>query len=56
MYPPSSSLRCFSAGCVRPDPGARQRTLDAMTQFRKADEELKRICKEKGIPVPELIC
>ncbi len=37
-------------------PGARQRTLDAMEAYRKADEEIKRICAEKGIPVPVLVC
>lgn len=56
MFPPSSSLRNFCAARVKPDPDARQRTLDAMAQYQKADEELRRICKEKGIPVPELIC
>ncbi|MCY1300585.1 hypothetical protein D9M68_19740 [compost metagenome] len=38
------------------DPDSRQRTLDAIEQWRRADADIERICKEKGIPVPVLTC
>lgn len=37
-------------------PGARERTLEALETWRKADEDLRKICKERGIPVPVLVC
>lgn len=39
-----------------PKPGARERTLEACAQWRKADEEAKRIAKEQGLEIPELVC
>jgi uncharacterized protein (DUF58 family) len=35
---------------------SRERTLEAMRKYREAQAELERICKEKGIEVPILVC
>lgn len=48
--------RNFLASRVKPEPGARERTLKAIEDWKRADEELRRICAEKGIPVPVLVC
>lgn len=37
-------------------PGSRERTLKACAQWRKADEDAKRIAKEHGLEIPELVC
>jgi hypothetical protein len=37
-------------------PGSRARTLEAIRKWKEADAELKRICKELGIDVPEMEC
>lgn len=34
----------------------RQKSIKAVLQFRKLQAEIERVCKEKGIPVPELVC
>lgn len=39
-----------------PSPNARQKTLDAVASYQKAQERLEQICKEKGIQVPQLVC
>lgn len=41
---------------IKPSQENRQKTLDAVEQYKRADEELKRVCKEKGITVPEMVC
>lgn len=41
---------------IKVEPGSRERTLEAMERYRKADAELERLCKERGIPVPKLVC
>lgn len=35
---------------------ARERTIASIDTFNKAQTELERICKEKGMRVPEMIC
>lgn len=35
---------------------ARERTLKALEGWKQADAELRRICAEKGIPVPVMVC
>lgn len=49
-------LRNFLASRVKPQPGARERSLKAVEQWKRADEELRRVCQERGIPVPVLVC
>ena len=39
-----------------PEPGARQRTLEMIERYQTAQKELERVCAEKGIPVPQLMC
>lgn len=39
-----------------PDPNARQKSLDAVKEFRQAQAELEKRCEELGIPVPEMTC
>lgn len=39
-----------------PSEGARQRTLEAVERFRKADEEIKKLCKKHGFTIPEVVC
>lgn len=53
MYRPLSMLRLSPQ---RIDPEARQRSLDAVAAYYKAQKELERICAEKGIQVPVLVC
>ena len=37
-------------------PGGRERTLAHIEQFKRADAEAKRIAKEHGLEIPELVC
>lgn len=39
-----------------PNPMSRAEHLEKIQQYKDADDELRRICKEKGIPVPVMIC
>lgn len=41
---------------LKPSEGSRERTLKALEDYQKAQAELERICKEKGIEVPVLVC
>ena len=54
------SIRPFTALSVRASfdekVDNRKKTLAAVKEWREADQELKRICAEKGIAVPEMIC
>ena len=38
------------------DPNARQKTLERVAQFQAAQKELERVCAERGIPVPQMVC
>jgi hypothetical protein len=46
----------LKALAIKETPGSRQRTLDAIAKWRQADEDIKRICKEKGLTVPVMTC
>lgn len=35
---------------------SRARTLEAIRKYREAQEALERVCKEKGIEVPVMVC
>lgn len=37
-------------------PASREKTLEMIQKFQAAQVELERVCKEKGIPVPVMIC
>lgn len=39
-----------------PSGGSRERTLKALAQFQAAQERLEKVCAEKGIPVPVMVC
>lgn len=39
-----------------PSEASRQRSLQLVEDFRKAQADLERICAEKGIPVPQMFC
>lgn len=39
-----------------PSESNRQKTLKAIQQFRHLQAETERICKEKGIVIPEMVC
>jgi uncharacterized protein YcaQ len=36
--------------------GNRQKSLDMVQRFQTAQKELERVCAEKGIPVPIMVC
>ncbi|MNV14692.1 hypothetical protein D3C71_1053860 [compost metagenome] len=37
-------------------PQSREQSLARLQRWKDADEALKRVCAEKGIPVPILVC
>lgn len=39
-----------------PNNRSRERSLQMVAQYRKAQFKLENRCKELGIPVPEMIC
>lgn len=39
-----------------PSEDSRKRTLEAVERWKKADEDLKKLCEELGIEVPVLTC
>jgi len=50
------SVRLSDLPKPRPSEASRQRTLQLVEDFRKAQADLERICAEKGIPVPQMFC
>ena len=39
-----------------PNKNSREETLKRLQQWRDADERLKKVCEEKGMDVPEMVC
>lgn len=37
-------------------PKSREETLARLEQWRAAQDNLERVCKEQGIPVPIMVC
>ena len=37
-------------------PTSRQENLERLKRWTEAQEELERVCKELGIPVPIMVC
>ncbi len=50
------SIRLQDLKRAEPDSTSRERTLKAVEDFRKAHDDLVRVCEEKGIEVPIMIC
>lgn len=38
------------------DPNARARCLEALRRWKEADDRLAKVCDEKGIPIPVMVC
>ena len=37
-------------------PSSREETLERLKKWTEAQEDLERVCKELGIPVPIMVC
>lgn len=51
---PTINLRSLKP--LPPCEGSRERTLEALARFQAAQERLEKVCAEKGIPVPVMVC
>lgn len=39
-----------------PNPGARERTLERISEFNKARDNVIKVCREKQLNIPEMVC
>lgn len=53
---PRITLSMLQAARDRATPESRQFTLDRLQQWREADERIRKICAEKGMPYPIMVC
>lgn len=51
-----TSIRLRDLKLPSPSSGARQRSLEMVAQYRKAQAELEQRCKELGIETPVMTC
>jgi hypothetical protein len=51
-------IRPFTLSDIKPLPNAngREHSLDMVRRYQEAQAKLEAICKEKGIPVPIMVC
>ncbi|MNQ11041.1 hypothetical protein D3C85_238960 [compost metagenome] len=54
MPPPFVGLRNINRAKIKPM--SREEQLKLIKSFKDAQVELERICAEKGIPVPVMVC
>lgn len=54
MFPPRFALRNLDRSKIKPL--SRTEQLELIQSFQRAQVELERICAEKGIPVPVMVC
>ncbi len=56
MIPRVNLARLMTPSTPREKEDNRQKTLDRIQSFNDAQAEIERVCDEKGIPVPPMVC